>query len=269
MTTVRDRPTHRRARRRLRLALAAAAVLTIGAVAPAHAARITGTEGPDWLDGTTGNDSIYLYGVDDHAVALDGNDIVDGGPGHDTLVGDADSDAVLGGIDRLFGGDGNDALLGSGGGDELHGGSGNDSIGGEHGDDDIWGDEGDDWLRGDAGHDMIIGGPGNDSISGGPGNDEISGGIGVDTLSGGEGNDQIGVTDSDRADAGSGDDEVLISQVASGASVYCGDGYDSVTFLTYGWLVGSAQVDSSCERVTSRPLKGDTSYPTPPGPEAS
>jgi hypothetical protein len=69
---------------------------------------ITGTDGPDRLRGTPGDDVIC---------AGAGDDVVDGRGGDDAIFGDA-------GDDRLSGGAGDDTLYGDAGTDRLDGGSG-------------------------------------------------------------------------------------------------------------------------------------------------
>lgn len=107
---------------------------------------ITGTDDPDVIIGTAGND-----GID----AKDGNDLVYGNSGHDFLLG----------------GGGNDALYGEAGNDWVRGGQGNDIL---------TGDAGDDWLEGEDGADSLDGGEGTDMLNGGAGDDTVLGGAGDD-----------------------------------------------------------------------------------------
>ena len=60
----------------------------------------------DYLDGGTGNDTLYGYGGNDYLDGGDDNDILIGGAGNDTLVGGN-------GVDSLFGGEGNDYIIGT------------------------------------------------------------------------------------------------------------------------------------------------------------
>ncbi|MDQ0471668.1 Ca2+-binding RTX toxin-like protein [Labrys wisconsinensis] len=116
-------------------------------------ANIYGTNGPDVLNGTGGNDNIYgnAQGTDP---ALD--------TGNDTLNGLA----------------GNDVLWGYGGDDTLNGGFGNDTLNGGIGNDTIRDDD----STTDLGNDQISGGDGNDFIFSIGGVDTIDGGAGVDTV---------------------------------------------------------------------------------------
>ncbi|MDR9544839.1 calcium-binding protein, partial [Acinetobacter baumannii] len=106
-----------------------------------------GTDGSDWLAGTTDADQLF------------------GGLGNDTLYG-------RGGNDTLEGGDGDDKLYGEDGADILKGGLGNDTLAGGNGND---------LLEGGAGNDNLTGGAGDDILEGGAGNDTLSGGVGADT----------------------------------------------------------------------------------------
>src|SRR5688572_29139118 len=145
--------THRTTARALLLTVLAVASFAAVAVA----ATINGTSGPDFLVGTSGNDTINGFGSGDVIYANAGVDNVKGGTG----------------------------------GDVIHGGLGNDRLDGEDGDDLIFGD-GNNVVcpvgvtsvnycsvtpSGTAGGDDVInGGNGNDELYGGAGNDRIDGG---------------------------------------------------------------------------------------------
>jgi Ca2+-binding RTX toxin-like protein len=110
---------------------------------------IVGTNGPDILNGTSGNDKIF---------GLGGADSINGGSGSDLICGGVDSDSIKGGPgnDTIDGGTDNDAVNGDTGNDTVKGGSGSDSI------------------IGGAGNDVLNtqdGVSGNDSVNGGPGSD--------------------------------------------------------------------------------------------------
>ncbi len=111
---------------------------------------ITGTEGDDTLNGTTGDDVICGLGGDDLIRGNVGFDRIYGGPGDDDLSGDADDDLIVGG-------DGSDRIAGGAGDDRLVGGDGSDAI---------------------------YGGAGGDRIDGGPGRDACYGGADIDTFAG-------------------------------------------------------------------------------------
>ncbi|MFV5431426.1 calcium-binding protein, partial [Acinetobacter calcoaceticus] len=119
-----------------------------------------GTDGADWLAGTTDADQLF------------------GGMGNDTLYG-------RGGNDILEGGDGDDKLYGEEGADILKGGLGNDTLDGGNGNDILEGGAGNDTLSGDAGDDILEGGAGNDQLTGGSGNNSylFGRGDGQDTVS--------------------------------------------------------------------------------------
>lgn len=148
------------------------------------AATIVGTDGPDDLTGTPGDDVVWLGAGADTFHGAGGDDTVCLGPGADEAVlgsGDdwvdagPDADWVDGGAgdDQLFGGDGGDVLRGQGGDDVLHGGAGSDSLEdtpadarGPDGADRYYGDDGQDVIELDAGGgaDVADGGPGSDLL---------------------------------------------------------------------------------------------------------
>ena len=116
--------------------------------------KITGTTVGESLDGTDGNDEIYLLGGNDDCAAGFGDDVVYGGDGNDFIYG----------ARGFYSTDvGNDIFYGEGGNDILFGGAGNDT------------------LDGGTGNDTLNGGAGNDQLSGGTGNDTLDGGAGTDT----------------------------------------------------------------------------------------
>lgn len=74
---------------------------------------------------------VLVFGAGQQIIALAfGDDYVDGGSGNDTLFGEQNNDTVLGGdgADLLFGGSGNDVVWGDAGIDTLYGGLGADSL---------------------------------------------------------------------------------------------------------------------------------------------
>ena len=123
------------------------------------------------MDGTDGNDEIYLLGGNDDCAAGFGDDVVYGGDGNDFIYGARGFYSTDVGNDIFYGEGGNDILFGGAGNDTLDGGTGNDT------------------LNGGAGNDQLSGGTGNDKLDGGAGNDQLSGGTGNDTLDGGAGTD--------------------------------------------------------------------------------
>ena len=153
---------------------------------------------------------------------------LDAGPGNDSIT------AAVEGADILLGGPGNDFFNALAGNDLIRGGPGKDSAEGQGGKDRVYGDAGADSLRGEGGTDRIFGGPGNDELNGGgfafgaDRRDTISGGPGADKLFdaqngkesagdrllGGPGNDQIDDRDGNRdiIVCGAGRDSVLADQ---------------------------------------------------------
>lgn len=188
-----------------------------------------GTEGPDRIEGTAGDDVQCGLGDDDELIggggddiqigdegradpANFGDDLLDGGIGDDQQSGDAGDDTLIGGPgnDSQLGGTGNDNALhggpgddfqrGGGGTDVLNGGAGNDTqrggpladvLRGGTGEDDQGGQIGNDLLRGGADDDLVRGWGGNDDLFGGPNDDRLVGGPGNDFCNGGGGNDQF------------------------------------------------------------------------------
>jgi hypothetical protein len=114
--------------RRLFRALPVAALLLAGLTAPATAAVIEGTDGPDVLVGTSKADTISGY---------EGDDVLRGKAGADRLYGGA-------GADRLY--PGNDAKV-----DVMRGGPGPDRINArvarQRGQDRVFAGKGDDTVR--------------------------------------------------------------------------------------------------------------------------
>jgi Ca2+-binding RTX toxin-like protein len=121
------------------------------------ACDITGTNGPDVLEGSDASEKICGFGGDDVIRGGGGNDVIGGGAGNDSLRGNA-------GNDRTTGGAGNDKVFGGGGRDRLSGGGGRDVVKGHRSND---------RLRGNRGNDSVYGGPGRDDCSGGGGRDRL------------------------------------------------------------------------------------------------
>ena len=96
----------------------------------APACSLTGTDGPDVLEGTPERDFICGGAGDDVIFGLGGDDVLLGGEGDDTVNGGAGNDVIAGegGADRLRGGPGDDTVNGRDGGTEerLTAGHGND-----------------------------------------------------------------------------------------------------------------------------------------------
>ncbi|MGR3458094.1 MAG: hypothetical protein ACU0FO_09340 [Pseudooceanicola nanhaiensis] len=137
-------------------------------IPPEEGRTLTGTSGPDRLEGGALADTIS--GLD----------------GADTLIGNGGDDFIFGGAtaadlrDVVYGGDGNDAIDGGFGNDELRGDAGDDTITGGAGVDTIIGGAGADELSGQTWSDVILGGDGADFINGGFGHDRVNGGAGAD-----------------------------------------------------------------------------------------
>ncbi|MEZ4658439.1 MAG: calcium-binding protein, partial [Caldilineaceae bacterium] len=109
---------------------------------------IVGTNGPDELFGTPGDDLIVGLAGDDDIYGSHGNDVICGGPGVDVIDGE----------------NGDDALYGDAQADWLIGGNNNDLLYGGAGNDDLEGNNGEDLLYGEAGADVLLGGNGQDEV---------------------------------------------------------------------------------------------------------
>jgi hypothetical protein len=172
------------------------------AAAPAMAAVLTGTDGPDVLAGGGGDDTLSGLGGNDRLRGGGGNDTLDGGPGADDMAGGSGRDAVsyaqsTGVVVSL---------------DDLA----NDGAPGEQDNaqtdiEDIFGGPGNDDLRGNAGANTIDGGAGDDRLRGGGGRDSLFGGDGADRL-----DSRDGVADA--LDCGAGEDVALVDSRDSIAS---------------------------------------------------
>ena len=224
-------------------------------LAPAFAADIDGTEGPDEITPT----SSPTPTTEDRDVvdAGDGDDYVEGAGGNDDLYGG--SDASEGGDEDVDGGD--DRLNGGAGNDDVYGGDGNDTINGDAGDDELFGGPGADTISGGPDNDTIYGDdpplrnvdfscvnieictgqgnfnlsdftaaaldgtPNDDNLAGGGGDDFIFGGYGNDTVNGDAGNDHLYGEDGDDTLFGGTDDDFLSG--GWGNDILCGgDGTD-------------------------------------------
>jgi Ca2+-binding RTX toxin-like protein len=121
----------------------------------------------NYIDSSSGDDTIYGWGGDDSIYSGSGADTIYGGAGNDyvwgydnndTIWGDAGSDTLYGegNDDTIYGGDDNDKLYGGNDADELHGEAGNDTLYGESGDDTLYDDKGVDVIDGGDNEDTVI-----------------------------------------------------------------------------------------------------------------
>jgi len=106
----------------------------------------------------------------DNLSGTTGPNLINGRNGNDTLAG-------LAGDDVINGGAGNDIITGAVGNDFLNGGSGNDNIDGGEGNDSIDGGSGTNTLSGGAGNDVFL-----YTIDGGGATSTINGGADIDTI---------------------------------------------------------------------------------------
>jgi Ca2+-binding RTX toxin-like protein len=136
--------------RRFVLLLTAMALALVLASGVALAVNRIGTDGPDTLRGTNGNDNLLGRGGNDILFALNGRDNLLGGPGKDCLLCLTRQQRFFAGDKNLLGGPGNDFIWTGKGSDNVVGGEGNDLL--------I-----DDGVR-EFSRDNFSGGPGNDAI---------------------------------------------------------------------------------------------------------
>lgn len=173
--------------------------------------QITGTFGPDLLEGDARPEIIRGLAADDEISGRGGADQIFGNAGADVLHGNGGADLLVGGRDRdvLHGDNSDDELRGEGAIDDLHGGLGDDLVRGGADDDFLHGDAGADVLRGGAGADTLWGDEDPDVLFGGDGRDWLDGGFGRDELNGGLGRDQLlGREGGDVLNGGAGNEEL-------------------------------------------------------------
>ncbi|MBM2292696.1 hypothetical protein JQX09_15295 [Sulfitobacter pseudonitzschiae] len=145
------------------------------------------------VDGTAGDDHLFLGALNDTLMGHDGDDTLDGLDGDDDLSG-------LRGNDTLDGGAGHDTLSGGSNRDRLNGGRGRDLLDGGRSRDVLDGGRGDDTLYGGDSRDALYGNLGDDVLFGDAGADRLSGDEGADTLTGGAGADLFVFNAGDGAD---------------------------------------------------------------------
>ncbi len=170
-----------------------------------------GGDGNDFVTGGYDGKDDFLAGDGGHdkIIAVDGNNVIDGGAGVDQIQGGEGNDIIYGnsGEDIINGGAGSDIIYGGTNADLIDGESGNDHVIGGQGGDIIYGNEGDDLLEGGADDDTLHGGEGQDYLDGGDNNDYLNAGQGNDILLGGDGTDILnGGQGNDFLHGGSGDD---------------------------------------------------------------
>jgi Ca2+-binding RTX toxin-like protein len=193
--------------------------------------QFTGTNNPDLVFGTSGNDEFTLGNGNDVVVDDLGNDRVTSGAGDDLIYTGADDDFIDAGAgnDNVFAGNGNDFAYGGvgddvmfleGGNDIAFGGDGNDTIAGGIGNDLLSGDAGNDKLLGESGRDQLFGQSGDDELWGMDGDDALFGGTGNDLLVGGEGADQM--------EGGAGNDSYEVDNVLDVIVELANEGIDTV-----------------------------------------
>ncbi|MBI5616868.1 MAG: right-handed parallel beta-helix repeat-containing protein, partial [Gammaproteobacteria bacterium] len=209
----------------------------------------------DYIDGGSGDDTIYAQGGADDVHGGAGNDWIDAGAGNDLVTGGLGADTIYGHLgndtiygfdqpsspltddnaaDRLYGEWGDDTIVAGGGSDYLDGGYGNDSITANGGNDVVYGGYGNNVIDGGAGDDLLYGSDdGSDQIAGGLGDDRLWAYAGNDVLNGDAGNDLI--------DGGAGDD--LIAGGAGADVLLGGAGND----ILYGHSVSDAGDDNAVD----------------------
>jgi hypothetical protein len=175
------------------------------------------------VNGHNGNDFIYGYSNLTHRME------VNGGYGNDSIYGGAAADQLwgAGGTDYIVGNDGNDSLDGGVGGLAYYSeNDGNDSVFGGYGDDTMYAsDLGNCYLSGSYGNDNLYGYSGADTFYGSLGNDYISSGAGADLIYAGSDNDTVYAGSGDDAVHGESGDDWLYGQDGND-KLYGGAGCD-------------------------------------------
>lgn len=117
---------------------------------------ITGTDCPNTLYGTQGDDHIFGGRGNDTLFGNEGVNTMGGGDGDDLIYGGSGVDFVDGGngSDRIFAADGNNRLSGGAGNDIIYSGAGNDVIYSSFGNDTIWLGGGSDVIVLESGKDI-------------------------------------------------------------------------------------------------------------------
>lgn len=227
------------------------------------------------INGTAGNDSIYISSNNAGTLTVNNNGVVtnytewmvskvvvNANDGNDfvyTYSNVATPVELYGGngADNLYGGAGNDYLSGGGGNDLLYGGAGNDTedggVGGvasyydNTGNDILYGADGNDVLyASDYGNNTFYGGNGDDYEYGYGGADVMNGDAGNDVVYGGANNDVIhGNAGDDWLDGQDGNDKIYGD---AGCDVLCGGNGDDILVAVGGGqndcLYGNAGYDS-------------------------
>jgi Ca2+-binding RTX toxin-like protein len=152
---------------------------------------IYGDDGSNYIDPSSGADTVFAGAGDDH-VKDDSSalDVYHGGAGIDTLevsggLGNATIDMAAGTVTH---GSGTDTFDGF---ENLIAGGGSDLVLGDANDNRLEGYNGHDTIRGGVGADTIEGGAGNDQHFGEAGDDLILGSVGADYFDGGAGTDTL------------------------------------------------------------------------------
>ncbi|HEX7945219.1 MAG TPA: calcium-binding protein, partial [Phenylobacterium sp.] len=213
----------------------AASIIGTFAPDPNAPLTLTGGGGADTLIGAGGNDLIQAGSGNDSASGMGGNDLIFGEGGLDTLSGGAGNDQVIG--SGLITGDaGDDNLQGNGPNDTVDGGTGNDAVQAVGANDALLlGGEGDDYVA--AVTPMGAGRVASVTLDGGAGADELRADgrdVGVNvTMTGGAGVDRLTFFRrvNGQADAGDGDDTVLLSGSTGNLTATLGAGADTVKFF--------------------------------------
>ena len=180
---------------------------------------------------------VISFGVNINASPVTGGNIYIAGGfgGNDTIIGSQ-------GNDTIYAGDGNDRVTSGGGIDSIYGGLGDDSLTLHLGGGRLDGGDGNDTLiagtSGMTGNVTLIGGAGDDSITGGSHAVLVEGGIGNDTISlrssatvyAGDGNDTVTASSAGapNIDLGNGNDYLAISSGVTAFTVTGGAGNDTI-----------------------------------------
>ncbi|MBW4637339.1 MAG: hypothetical protein KME05_03725 [Gloeocapsa sp. UFS-A4-WI-NPMV-4B04] len=198
---------------------------------------LNGTAQSDFIEGLTGNDTLFGFGADDVLDGGVGRDRMEGGAGNDTYIvdnaldivtekfGEGLTDTVQSSVQYTLGNNLDDLILldnpNTGLGTAING-TGNALA------NLIDGNSGNNVIRGEGGDDDLLGNGGDDTLIGGAGNDVLNDSAGLDVLQGGLGDDLYIIQDNGDFDLITGD--VVLDEVREVA----GEGIDTVdAFVNY------------------------------------
>jgi hypothetical protein len=212
---------------------------------------ISGTDGPDVLQGSAERESIRGRGGADVLYGRGGTDLIRGNAGNDVIYLGPGRYRFFGAIEVEW----QDAAIGGAGDDRIYGGTGADWLGGDDGNDRLYsgprGERGWTSLSGGRGADVLVSGRGGTA----PGEVAMDGNSGPDVLIGSPQEEQAYPgPGADRVRLNGGDDRVELFDDGQSDRVDCGAGNDTV----YGTDVVHEDLDVfiDCETFLDEELVG-------------